>query len=210
MTNPIQLNEISDAEFEYLLELEEQWRAQIPRLSDKELLAIFPEAKAVIPEKIKEWREVRDGFVETLKKRLAVIKHSGADESSKWFWREWIKVTEGEKLLEIDSQLKRLDRLLQTARGRPPKGMITPEQIQQAKAVPLESLVGGLKKHGKTWIGLCPLHKEKHPSFCVYPDTNRFWCYGQCSDGGDSIKFVRLSQGCSFREAVRYLIGQPN
>ncbi|OGH23828.1 MAG: hypothetical protein A2629_00080 [Candidatus Levybacteria bacterium RIFCSPHIGHO2_01_FULL_41_15] len=201
---------ISDELYQQLIGLERDWENSQVRLSDKELLTIFPEAKPVIPEKLQEWQSIRDEITTSIKKKLTIIKRSGADEGTQFFWREWIKLNDGEKLVEADVHVSRLKRLLYLIRDQPKsKHRISEEQIQQARLVPLDKFIDGpIKKHGKTWIGLCPFHKEKHPSFCVYPNTNRFWCYGQCNDGGDAIKFVRLLHGYSFREAVKYLLGQ--
>ena len=53
-------------------------------------------------------------------------------------------------------------------------------------------------------MGLCPLHDDRKPSFLVDPGKNLFYCYG-CSRGGDVIRFVELSHGVSFGEAIRLL-----
>src|SRR4051812_12373364 len=46
-----------------------------------------------------------------------------------------------------------------------------------------------LKKRGKDWVGRCPFHQEKTPSFSVSPSKQFFYCYG-CKVGGDAITFV--------------------
>lgn len=61
-----------------------------------------------------------------------------------------------------------------------------------------------LKKSGASWMGLCPFHTEKTPSFSVNGDKGFFKCFG-CGAGGDVIKFVELYQKLPFPEAVRYL-----
>lgn len=60
-----------------------------------------------------------------------------------------------------------------------------------------------LKRVGQRYVGLCPFHGEKTPSFHVY-DKGIFKCYG-CGVGGDVIKFIELSDRISFPEAVRQL-----
>jgi DNA primase len=70
-------------------------------------------------------------------------------------------------------------------------------------AVVTES-VPTLKKRGKRFLGLCPFHKEKTPSFNVNPDTGMYHCFG-CKEGGDAIRFVERVEGLSFSEAVRQL-----
>ncbi len=189
-------------------DLEKEWQRTLSKFTDKELLDIFPEAGATIPETLAEWGKEQDELIDKIKKKLTVIRLSGVDEGTKWFWQEWTKLNDGEKLLEIDNHISRLKRLLWTAKGQaPPKGRITQEQIDQALSVPIGNLIGQpLRKSGKTLVGLCPLHNEKHPSFYIYPETNRWWCYGGCGQGGDVINLVELLHNYSFKEAVQYLI----
>ena len=194
----------------YACDLEKKWRSSLPRFTDKELLEIFPEAKQIIPEKIKEWEQKRAEFSDTIKKKLTLIKYKITDEFSQWFWREWVKVNEGQELLKVDGHIARLKRLLAVARGWGSKDRITEEKIQQALHTPIENIANQhlkLYKSGRALVGLCPFHPEKHPSFFIYPETNSCWCYG-CNQGGDVINFVRLLYGYSFKEAVKYLIGE--
>jgi len=58
-----------------------------------------------------------------------------------------------------------------------------------------------LKKVGKNYVGLCPFHKEKTPSFTVSPDTQLYHCFG-CGKSGDVITFIQEIEGLSFVEAV--------
>ncbi len=188
-------------------DLEEEWQGSLPRLTDGELLRIFPEAKAVIPEKIAEWEEVVNKLVGVMKKKIIEIWEK-SNRDDQWFWREWLKATDGQELLKITRQIKRLQRLRTVSLGRIPKGGLTEEKIQQAKLVPIENLVGQqLKKAGDKLISLCPFHKEKTPSFFVYTKSNSFYCFGGCQKGGDVIDFVMLLHGFSFPEAVRWLNG---
>ncbi len=61
-----------------------------------------------------------------------------------------------------------------------------------------------LKKRGRNWIGLCPFHPDKDPSFSVNEDKQIFYCFG-CGEGGNAIKFLMKIQGLSFVEAVKAL-----
>jgi len=197
--------QLSNDFYEYAYELEKEWRATIPRLTDKELLASFPEARWTIPEKIKELEEKQKEFSDALRKKLIMIKNAKSDELSEWFWREWLKASDGTELLKVEKQIMRLKRLLMVGSGKIPKGSITEEQIQGALLVPIENLINGpLRKSGKTLTGLCSLHQEKHPSFYIYSQSNSFYCFG-CNQGGDVINFVRLLHDFSFKEAVNYL-----
>lgn len=59
-----------------------------------------------------------------------------------------------------------------------------------------------LKRHGKNYLGLCPFHQEKTPSFVVSEQKQIFNCFG-CHVGGDVFKFVKEYKSISFLEAVQ-------
>ena len=61
-----------------------------------------------------------------------------------------------------------------------------------------------LKKRGKNFVGLCPFHQEKTPSFTVSSEKQVFHCFG-CSKGGNVFTFVMEFEKVSFTEAVRSL-----
>jgi DNA primase len=64
-----------------------------------------------------------------------------------------------------------------------------------------------LKKTGKNYVGLCPFHSEKTPSFTVSPQKQIFYCFG-CAAGGNVISFIMKRDGISFPEAARILSRQ--
>lgn len=61
-----------------------------------------------------------------------------------------------------------------------------------------------LKRSGSNYLGLCPFHGEKTPSFNVNPAREVFHCFG-CGTGGDIFSFVMKIEGISFPEALRKL-----
>ncbi len=61
-----------------------------------------------------------------------------------------------------------------------------------------------LKRNGKRYLGLCPFHREKTPSFSVTPDRNLYYCFG-CKAGGNAVQFVMAMEHLGYMEAVRYL-----
>ena len=61
-----------------------------------------------------------------------------------------------------------------------------------------------LKRAGRISKGLCPFHSEKTPSFCVYHDTQSFYCFG-CGVGGDVITFIKKAENLSYVEAIHSL-----
>jgi DNA primase len=73
---------------------------------------------------------------------------------------------------------------------------------------PLAAVIGRrvrLARSGKQWLGCCPFHGEKTPSFYVYDD--HYHCFG-CGAHGDAISFVMQSQGLQFMEAVNQLAAE--
>lgn len=66
-----------------------------------------------------------------------------------------------------------------------------------------------LKKSGSNYIGLCPFHNEKTPSFTVSPSKGIFHCFG-CGVGGDQISFIMKRENLGFREAVKFLADKYN
>ena len=54
-----------------------------------------------------------------------------------------------------------------------------------------------LKKSGSNYMGLCPFHNEKTPSFSVSPTKGIFKCFG-CGAGGDHISFIMKKENLSF------------
>src|SRR5258705_10283114 len=61
-----------------------------------------------------------------------------------------------------------------------------------------------LKRVGRRFVGLCPFHTEKSPSFSVNPELALYYCFG-CQESGDAITFVRKLDGLDFPEAVERL-----
>lgn len=66
-----------------------------------------------------------------------------------------------------------------------------------------------LRKSGANFVGLCPFHQEKTPSFAVHPSKQIFHCFG-CGVGGDVFKFVMLLESITFPEAVERLAEKAN
>lgn len=61
-----------------------------------------------------------------------------------------------------------------------------------------------LRKAGKNYVGLCPFHEEKTPSFSVDPDKQLFYCFG-CGAGGTVFNFLMRKEGLTFPEALAAL-----
>ncbi len=88
---------------------------------------------------------------------------------------------------------------------------LTPQLVQAVRdAADIVTIAGDhtrLKKAGRRYQGLCPLHKEKTPSFSVDPVQGLFYCFG-CGQGGDAIKLHMLTTGDDFPAAIESLAGR--
>jgi DNA primase len=85
---------------------------------------------------------------------------------------------------------------------------IPEEDVARVRAatdvVALISEHAALKRQGRRWVGLCPFHQEKSPSFSVNAEEGLYYCFG-CQRSGDAISFVRDVEHVDFVEAVRRL-----
>ncbi|MEO0560269.1 MAG: CHC2 zinc finger domain-containing protein, partial [Bacteroidota bacterium] len=85
---------------------------------------------------------------------------------------------------------------------------ISDDTLAQVRAASdLVDVVGDrvrLKKQGRRFVGLCPFHNEKTPSFSVDPNDGLYYCFG-CRRGGDVFKFVEEVEGVGFLDSVRLL-----
>lgn len=66
-----------------------------------------------------------------------------------------------------------------------------------------------LKKQGANFVGLCPFHKEKTPSFVVSPAKQIFHCFG-CGASGDLVKFIMMIENIDFKEAITKLANEAS
>ena len=84
----------------------------------------------------------------------------------------------------------------------------TPETIERvrdgADIVEIVSAHTDLRRQGERFVGLCPFHDERTPSFSVKPRDGFYYCFG-CEAGGDTIRFVQEKEGLAFPDAVEAL-----
>ena len=86
--------------------------------------------------------------------------------------------------------------------------MISPNTIQQIlNRIDITDVIGGfvkLKKRGVNYLGLCPFHNEKTPSFTVSPAKEIYKCFG-CGRSGNTISFIMEHEKYSYVEALKWL-----
>ncbi len=175
----------------------------IPK-TEQEWLEVFPEAKSIIPIKISEWKEEREGVIKEFKEGLRNCQ----DKNEKLLYIYLFTDLYEKKLKKINWHISRLSSCLCDKKAI--KGKITPQQIEQAKQIPIldvfSSLYDGvIRRSGRNYFCLCPFHQERNPSFYIYPETNSFYCFG-CGKSGDVITLVMELKNLTFKQAVNYLI----
>jgi len=91
--------------------------------------------------------------------------------------------------------------------------VISQNSIQQILSrIDIVEIVGSfvkLKKRGANYLGLCPFHNEKTPSFTVSPSKEIYKCFG-CGRSGNSISFLMEAEKYSYVEALRWLAAKYN
>jgi DNA primase len=79
------------------------------------------------------------------------------------------------------------------------------DQVRQASSiVEIASQYTTLKRRGRKWVGLCPFHTEKTPSFTVDDEKQLYHCFG-CGVGGDIYSLVMERENLTFPEALKHL-----
>lgn len=134
------------------------------------------------------------------------------DEFGDWYWKCAGEILFDKEINSLENELLQKSKILLDLTDIPlpklyiPKGTITETHIQTARETPIEGLYRGrLSNCGHYRLkGLCPFHQEKTPSFTVFTNTNRFYCFG-CAKHGDVIDFVIDTNNLSFIEAIKTL-----
>ena len=81
--------------------------------------------------------------------------------------------------------------------------------IQTAEITEVVQDFVNLKKRGTNYLGLCPFHNEKTPSFNVSPSKGIFKCFG-CGKGGNAVQFIMEHEHLSYPEALKFLANKYN
>ena len=211
------MTELAYIEDDELLEMKPP---SFPYPGEQELIqTFFPSylnAERLLTKKIAEWKEVSRRAREELKAEIRAIQRL-PDPKARWFSTEVLKVLSepSKRLKKARQHIARLDRLLMAAKrvfkveDEPMGRQVWQEKVAKAREVPILSVVPEsirVRKAGKSHVARCPFHDDNDPSLHIYPDRNRWHCYG-CQKGGDAIAFVMESLGCDFKHAVNHLAG---
>ncbi|HNF38748.1 MAG TPA: CHC2 zinc finger domain-containing protein, partial [Chitinophagaceae bacterium] len=91
--------------------------------------------------------------------------------------------------------------------------MISQNTIQQILSrLDIIDVIGGfvkLKKRGSNYLGLCPFHNERTPSFTVSPAKELYKCFG-CGKSGNTISFLMEHEKYSYADTLRWLAQKYN
>jgi DNA primase len=159
-------------------------------------IEVFPEAKEIIPEKIKEWKQRKKQVISDFRRLLSKYKN----HPDKLFLINLWKPKYEQKLKEIDRHISRLKEYLQKNKKI---------DLEKIKEIPLLEVITSFmdipyKNSGNKYYLKCPFHDDNRPSFVIYPNSNTFHCFG-CGASGDVIDFVMKIKNCDFKTSVNYL-----
>ena len=187
-----------------------EWEKSIPSYTLFQALEIFPEAKPIVRKELKEDLKEIQKYLQELDEYYAGVTdrintteksyHKAMQEK-----QELITFCERHRA-ELNDKEKRIRFNLARIDGKVPKGEIGADEIERARNVKIESLYEGKLNGNKQLHGLCPFHVEKHPSFVIYTNENKWWCFGACGKGGDSIDFIIQKEHLDFINAVKSLL----
>jgi hypothetical protein len=182
-------------ESQYILNLEQEYYGKQERLTKREWLDIFPEARQYLEEVRNEAIQWISIFENIVRYELENIPNN----ENKWFWEEIIGICDGAILDKYENRLKEAD----SYSKQWPHNAITEAEIEKAKDYPFELLIKPTRHYKEGYfMAKCPFHNEQNASLLV---KNKFYyCFG-CQKSGDTINFIQETEGLSFKEAVHKL-----
>lgn len=179
-----------------LRKLEKEWKRSSPRFTDREWLAIFPEAELYLKKRLKMLKKEVKIIAPEIKEYLMNIYSKGIeDKFTIWFAEEIVSVWKGNTLNKLNNEILKLQLLLNPERNT--SSRIADSMIKKARQYPFKDLI-----KTKNNFALCPFHPDKRPSFHIR--DNQGHCFG-CNWHGDTIQFLIDRDGLNFQEAIKYL-----
>lgn len=121
----------------------------------------------------------------------------------------WFKSLTAERIEELKKEITKREKKVNFLKGGKKKteqnDTITPQDIERAKAVPLDTFL----EVNRSGFAHCPLgHTDKTPSFKIYKNQNRWHCFGACGEGGDTVDLYMKLNDCDFITAVKKLVSK--
>jgi hypothetical protein len=180
-----------------------EYKPNLPK--GQEWLEIFSEARGDIERNLMRYRAWKGWLEKQKEELLELLAKRGFSEDLEYFFLFLIWVYVGIPLIWVNKEIRRLERYLPEKRkNKTSKKFIDADEIK--KRVDIVEVISdyvSLKKVGKVYMGRCPFHDDKHPSFAVYPE-GYYRCFG-CGASGDVIDFIMQVRGCDFKEALEIL-----
>jgi len=197
------------------------WWVFPPKLDKKTILEPFGGSENLeclismcdskLGELLERQREVKQTFRDNVGYIKSVAEKENWDEISLYFWLK-LEAVRASELIYIKHWLRywlKIVDIAQVAMNKPSlfikkEGQISDEDIIRAKEYPIVDLYNGdLKQSYQRYVGLCPFHNEKTPSFTIF-ENNRYFCFG-CGAKGSAIDFIMKTRNLNFVEAVKEL-----
>jgi len=180
--------------------IEQDWERSQKRIPDFELIQIFPEAREFLRDlanrKLARFEYLRNLITESLRK----IKESKQEKFEKWFKTKIIRVWFGQEYNKLSKEIKKLIFLLKEKKEIK-NDQISDYDIVRARQHSIEEFVPLVRGD----FALCPLTKERHPSFHVFGENKEKFCCFSCGEKGDVLDLVQRLKGFNFPEAVKFL-----
>ncbi len=193
--------DLSDEEW---LELERRWRDSQPKMSDKQLYESFLKGSDIIDSKL---REIDDEIIQVRDQINNLVGQiAKASENDRILGEVLLKHGLIKEQCELERQRRQLLRYKYISKKhKSPSGHKL--DVESARNYPILSLAEQytrVRRTGKTFVGRCPLHDDRSPSFYVYPESNSFYCFG-CNKGGNGINLVMEKEQMAFKDAVHFI-----
>ena len=174
--------------------------------TQSELLDLFPDA---IPNEIEKCKKRIVELESKISEALNYLITCNADKFSIWYCKKIIQMMLVKELLKQDRYLSLLNSKLN---ARNPNydnqhELDYQQRKERAKNYPIAEIANRfieLKQNGNKFVGCCPIHNEKTPSFYLYIETNTYHCFG-CGAHGDVINLTMNLYGTDFRGALEIL-----
>ncbi|MEI7653518.1 MAG: CHC2 zinc finger domain-containing protein [bacterium] len=189
---------------EQWLELEREWSEDLSKTDKIDFDISVLKDLDIIDSKIRELDEIISKVKDIIEDLIRKISKLTEDEQI--LCNAILKNTHVKDLVCLGNQRSRFMRY---------KHRLSPHRNVRSGYLDVESAVSHsllsvvehdtrLRRSGKNFVGRCPLHDDRSPSFYTYPESNSFYCFG-CKQGGNTINYVMQKEGLDFKSAVQFI-----
>lgn len=186
--------------YQFMDTLETDYNTYRYTLTAEEEIAAFPEALDILKRNRKLYKKRLKEFKEEI---ISKLKGHKLEEYQIEFVLE-VHFLKNREIAEIIKNLNFVERNIYKLEKQSKLNHDFSLELQQAKSVPITSVIEKLGIQIKMNTISCPFHQERTPSCHLYPKTNTYKCFG-CGAFGDSIDFVQKYLNADFKAAVNYI-----